>query len=164
MQEAEQGAWGHLSGGKGHSHEDETEGKTEMATKMNWNRVRYVGRSTLDHRRESRRRDRADAWLFGCFTRQKASAKQRGVPFAMTFEQWLNVWTTSGKLRERGAGTGRYVMGRHFDRGGYSSSNVSIIPHEQNLRDGAVNRKARQALTAASTDWITASSTAAVPW
>jgi len=131
--------------------------------KMNWDRANKLqNKKTLNHQYEFRFRDRADRWLFGCFTRQRAAAKQRGIPFQFTFEEWLGVWRRSGHLRQRGIGTGRYVMGRHLDQGGYSSSNVSIIPHEQNLRDSAANRKAR--LTAASTDWITASSTAAVPW
>src|SRR5262245_38611376 len=122
-----------------------------MNNRMKWERVRYVGRQTLDHRRESRRRDRADAWLFGCFTRQKASAKQRGVPFAMTFEQWLGIWRDSGRLHERGVTT--FHMARRGDIGGYASSNVEIISAKENWRQIAANKKAR--LTAASTDWIT---------
>jgi hypothetical protein len=136
----------------------------DMSKQMKWERVRFVGRQTLDYRSGSRRRDRADAWLMTCFQAQRASAKQRGVPFAMTYEEWLGVWQQSGKLRERGTGTGHYVMGRRGDVGGYASSNVAIIGFEENLRQGIANWKVRQALTAASTDTITASSTAAVPW
>jgi hypothetical protein len=131
---------------------------------MKWDRVRYVGRRTLDHRHESRRRDRADAWLTKCFQAQRAAAKQRGVPFQLSYEQWLGIWQHSGRLRQRGTGTGRYVMGRAGDVGGYASSNVAIVRFEENVRQGVANWKARQALTAASSDWATASSTAAVPW
>jgi hypothetical protein len=142
----------------------DNEGKTEMATKMNWERVRYVGRRTLDHRGEFRRRDRANAWLMKCFQAQRAAAKSRGIPFAMTYDEWLGIWQGSGRLRQRGTASGSYVMGRKGDVGPYASSNVKIITIQENMREAAANRKLRQALTAASADWVTASSTAAVPW
>jgi hypothetical protein len=135
-----------------------------MATKMNWERVRFVGRQTLDYRRESRRRDRADAYLTKCFQAQRAAAKKRGIEFRMGYDEWLGVWKDSGRLHQRGTMRGNYNMGRRGDVGGYASSNVEIISQEENLRQAAQNRKARQALTAASTDWITAASSSEVPW
>jgi len=124
-------------------------------------------RPNIDHRyefNEFRVQDRADYWLRACFSRQRAAAKQRGIPFAMTFEEWLKVCQDSGRLRERGTMSGNYQMGRRGDVGGYASSNVEIVSLEENRRQAAANRKAGQALTAASSDWVTASSTAAVPW
>jgi hypothetical protein len=129
-----------------------------MGNRMKWERAKLHKKKTLNYQHEFSFRDRADRWLFGCFTRQRAAAKQRGIPFAMTYEQWLGIWRDSGRLQQRGIGAGRYVMGRHHDVGPYASSNVSIIPNEQNVRDGITNWKTRQALTAASSDWITASS------
>jgi hypothetical protein len=130
--------------------------ETEMGKQINWNRVRYVGRSTLDHRREFTRRDRADAWLMKCFQAQRAAAKRRGIPFAMTFEEWLGIWQRSGRLRQRGTMAGNYVMARQGDVGPYCSSNIKIVSIEENLREAAANRKARQMLTAPSS--------AEVPW
>ena len=135
-----------------------------MTRRMDWRKARLVGRPSLDHRRESRRRDRADAWLMKCFQTQRAAAKQRGIPFAMEYEEWLGVWKASGRLQQRGTLRGNYQMGRKGDVGPYISSNVAIITLEENHRQAAANRKARQALTAASTDWITAASSAEVPW
>jgi len=99
-----------------------------------------------------------------CFQVQRARAKQRGIAFAMTYEEWLGVWQQSGRLRQRGTASGNYVMARQGDVGAYCSSNIKIITIEENLREAAANRKARQTLTAPSTGWITASSTAGAPW
>jgi hypothetical protein len=137
--------------------------------KMDWRRARLHSRPQLDHRdefSEFRVRDQADRWLLGCFRRQRATAKQRGIPFAMTFEEWLRVWQQSGRLQQRGTRSGNYQMGRLGDVGGYSSSNVKIITIQENTNEAAQNRKLRRqaALTAPSSDWITASSTAEVPW
>jgi hypothetical protein len=122
-----------------------------MATKMDWNRVRYVGKQTFDHRGEFRRRDRANSYLMKCFQAQRAAAKSRGIAFEFSYAEWLATWENSGHLRQRGTMSGNFVMGRKGDVGGYASSNVSIIPHGQNVREGRANWKARQALTAAST-------------
>jgi hypothetical protein len=105
-----------------------------------------------------------NAYYRKCWIQQRAAAKQRRVPFQLSYEEWFGIWQHSGRLRQRGIGTGRYVMGRAGDVGGYASSNVAIVRFEENVRDGLANWKARQALTAASSDWITANSTAAVPW
>jgi len=100
----------------------------------------------------------------GCFTRQRAAAKQRRIPFHLTYDEWLGVWQGSGRLQQRGTMSGNYQMGRRGDVGPYASPNVEIISLAENHRQAAINRKLRQALTAASTDWSTASSTVAVPW
>jgi len=132
--------------------------------KMNWERVRLVGRQTFDHRGEFKRRDRANAYLTKCFQAQRAAAKRRGIAFEFSYSEWLATWERSGHLHQRGTMSGNYQMGRLGDVGPYASSNVKIITIQQNTREAAQLRKARQALTAASSDWITASSTAAVPW
>src|SRR5262245_43577122 len=121
-----------------------------MSKQMSWERVRFVGRRTLDHRRESRRRDQADAWLMKCFQGHRATAKQRKIPFHFTYEEWRRTWQASGRLHQRGTASGSYLMGRLGDVGPYASSNVTIITQHENLRQAAANRKARRALTAAS--------------
>jgi 5-keto 4-deoxyuronate isomerase len=57
------------------------------------------------------------------------------VEMKMTFEQWLDIWITSGHWHQRGNKKGMYVMARHNDLGHYEPNNVSIIPFEQNCRD-----------------------------
>jgi hypothetical protein len=62
-------------------------------------------------------------------------AGYRGVPFQLTFEEWLQVWKDSGHLEERGKGVGGYVMGRHGDTGPYAVGNVTIIRMRENIRE-----------------------------
>jgi hypothetical protein len=69
------------------------------------------------------------------FTVQRARAKNCGIAWEMTFEQWLEIWTASEKLALRGKGVGKYVMSRHGDAGPYSVGNVEIVPYEQNAGD-----------------------------
>jgi len=92
-----------------------------------------------------------NAYYRKCFHTQRAAAKQRRVPFHLTYDEWIGIWQRSGRLLQRGTMRGNYNMGRRGDVGGYASSNVDIISQAENLRQAAANRKARQALTAAST-------------
>src|SRR5271166_864118 len=41
---------------------------------------------------------------------QKGDAKRRGIPFLLSFEQWLCIWTESGHLDESGSFAGQYCM------------------------------------------------------
>lgn len=70
---------------------------------------------------------------------QKNGAKSRGIPWDFTYEDWLDVWESSGKAGQRGRAKGCYVMARHGDVGPYSRSNVSIILFEQNCADAHAN-------------------------
>ena len=63
---------------------------------------------------------------------QKRNAAQRGIPFELTFEEWLKIWADSGHFHERGRNAGQYVMGRIGDRGPYAVDNVLILQHEVN--------------------------------
>jgi hypothetical protein len=94
---------------------------------------------------------RGNAYYRKLFHGHRATAKQRGIPFYFSYAEWMRVWRASGHLRERGTMSGNYVMGRVGDVGPYCSSNVTIIPIQENLRQAAQNRKRRLALTAAST-------------
>ena len=73
------------------------------------------------------------------YAKQKAAARERGIPWLFTFETWLDVWSRSGKLELRGVGRGRYVMARFGDVGPYSPTNVEIVTHEQNAKDSRSN-------------------------
>lgn len=65
----------------------------------------------------------------------KASSKQRGVAFHLTYDQWMCVWLLSGKLNERGVGKDSYVMSRIKDTGGYEIGNVFIQKSSQNAKE-----------------------------
>ena len=68
----------------------------------------------------------------------KSKAKQRGIEFILSFDDWLNIWEKSGKLNDRGCKKGQYVMSRFNDTGPYSINNVFIQLHSKNSIDGGV--------------------------
>jgi hypothetical protein len=63
-------------------------------------------------------------------------ARDRGVDWQMSFEEWMTVWLESGHWLQRGKGRGRYNMSRINDTGPYAVDNVFIQLHEENARDG----------------------------
>jgi len=91
------------------------------------------------------------------YDQHKYRAERRGIPFELTFKQWLKIWQDSGHLRERGHRQGQYVMARFFGGGSYKIGNVRIIPAEDNnllvsaeararrVRNGHATRQARHA-------------------
>jgi len=91
------------------------------------------------------------------YDQHKYRAERRGIPFELTFKQWLKIWQDSGHLRERGHRQGQYVMARFLGGGSYKIGNVRIIPAEDNnplvsaearagrVRNGRATRQARHA-------------------
>lgn len=77
----------------------------------------------------------------------KASTPSRGIAFELTFEQWVDVWVTSGHWHERGNRVGQYVMSRKHDDGAYAVGNVRIAPVIENLIEirPNLNRKRQRA-------------------
>ena len=71
-------------------------------------------------------------WL-NQFYQQQSKAKIRGIEFKLTFEQWLGVWTKSGKLEQRGRLKNQFVMARFQDKGAYEIGNIEIITVSENL-------------------------------
>ncbi len=68
----------------------------------------------------------------GKYAEQKRHAKQRGVPFKLTFPQWWGIWTRSGHWDQRGNTAGCYCMCRKGDEGAYEIHNVYIGTWSQN--------------------------------
>jgi len=71
---------------------------------------------------------------------QKFMAKKRGIDFLLSYEEWLHIWETSGKLPLRGRGRGKYCMARNNDIGPYALHNVTIQLNEKNISDGNKDR------------------------
>jgi hypothetical protein len=76
-----------------------------------------------------------DKKLRGAYMQQKLHAKYRGLRWEFTYEEWLQVWTESDHLHERGRHKGQYVMSRPGDVGPYSRDNVRIVPVGVNIRE-----------------------------
>src|SRR5262245_42046593 len=71
------------------------------------------------------------------FTLQRRQAAERGILFELTWEEWLLIWQTSGKLSQRGKRSGQYCMARYGDTGPYAVWNVRIITVNQNNSEQA---------------------------
>jgi hypothetical protein len=72
------------------------------------------------------------------YNSHKYHAKRRGIGFNLTFEEWMTIWTESGKWELRGVRRGCYVMARFGDVGPYAIGNVKIILHEINSVEGLI--------------------------
>lgn len=66
------------------------------------------------------------------FKTQRKNALRRGVQWALTFDEWCDVWAESGHWHERGKGQGQYVMSRRDDSGPYRIGNIFIQPAVDN--------------------------------
>lgn len=77
------------------------------------------------------------------FERQRNAARGRGIPWELTFAQWLGVWESSGKIGERGRGKDKFCMARIGDVGAYSVDNVIIKTHSENCREARANENER---------------------
>ena len=75
---------------------------------------------------------------------QKSKAKQRGIEFTLTFEEWWDTWEQSGKWEQRGCRKGQYVMSRYNDTGPYAIGNVFIQSCEDNHRQVQLSDEVRQ--------------------
>lgn len=71
----------------------------------------------------------------GKFIRQRANARQRGVGWELTFEQWWDLWEKSGKWEQRGKRSKEYCMARKLDDGPYSLENVYITTNKKNSQE-----------------------------
>lgn len=79
--------------------------------------------------------------LRGKYTRQKAQANYRGIPWELTYDEWFQLWDNSGKLDSRGAtGADSYCMCRTNDTGPYASHNVRIDTFGNNMREAQYTR------------------------
>lgn len=70
------------------------------------------------------------------YAQHKASAKQRGLTFTLTFEQWWSLWEPHWHRRGRGAQ--EMCMCRKADKGGYELGNVRIATNKENVQERAL--------------------------
>lgn len=69
----------------------------------------------------------------GKFYQQKHKAKERGIGWELSFEDWWAIWTDSGKWELRGSG--QYMMCRTKDTGPYAIGNVRIDDATGNIKE-----------------------------
>jgi hypothetical protein len=75
------------------------------------------------------------------YHRHKCVAKQRKVPFELSYNEWITIWLESGKYDMMGSGKGKFCMSRCNDVGPYSIDNVFIQLHTDNQIQGVKGRK-----------------------
>jgi hypothetical protein len=75
----------------------------------------------------------------------RTNAKQRGVEFKLTFEEWLTWWQQTGHYHERGNKRGQYVMARKGDTGSYELGNIECIQAQVNSRAPHVGKPKSEA-------------------
>lgn len=68
------------------------------------------------------RERRPEGWAQ--FRAQRQRAKNRGIPFLFTFEEWWAWWQVDGRWANRGLHPGGFVMARRNDAGPYALGNV----------------------------------------
>ena len=69
------------------------------------------------------------------YLQQRAQARMRNIPFTITFDQWCDIWSTSGKWNQRGRRKDQYCMSRIADQGGYDLGNVFIQLQGDNVKE-----------------------------
>ena len=77
------------------------------------------------------------------FYNRKAQALKRGVPFRLTYEQYVFVWERAlgpNWQRMRGSHRGEYCMARFGDRGSYEIGNVTIKLATENVGEAKSKR------------------------
>jgi hypothetical protein len=79
-----------------------------------------------ERRRETDRKHKALHPERVAFIKHRSVAKQRGISFLFTFDEWITIWRDSGRWAERGYRKGQYCMARFGDKGPYATGNVRI--------------------------------------
>lgn len=77
------------------------------------------------------------------FSRQRHTARQRGIEWKLTLAEWWAVWVESGKWEQRGRARDSYVMCRFADVGPYEVGNVYIatLSHNSTVQPNNPYRK-----------------------
>lgn len=73
------------------------------------------------------------------YNQHRLRAKNSGIEFALTFEQWWELWEPHWSKRGRGAQD--MCMCRRHDKGGYTLGNVRIATTRENRHEAAMERK-----------------------
>lgn len=81
------------------------------------------------------------------YAQHKRGAAERGIPFTLTYAEWLQVW--GDKIEQRGVHADQLGMLRTRDEGGYELGNVRLGTPKENRQEWAVGHKVRKAVNGA---------------
>lgn len=79
-------------------------------------------------------------WQRFCANRQQA--KNRGIGWRLSFDEWWALWMPY--YSERGVGKGKYCLCRYLDLGGYEVGNVRIDTTDANHREYGVGLRLKK--------------------
>lgn len=84
---------------------------------------------------------------------QRYGAREREIPWDLTFDEWWGIWQPHFHLR--GRGTNQLCMARNSDSGPYSKDNVYLATHLGNALDyhDPINEAKRQSAEKAARYW-----------
>lgn len=68
------------------------------------------------------------------YKEHKHNAKKRNVEFLITFQEWYDWWSATGKWDQRGQGSDKYCMCRVNDKGPYAIGNIFCDTYGNNTR------------------------------
>ena len=80
------------------------------------------------------------------FQQHRASAKQRGIEFDLTFEEWWVIWEPH--FGNRGRSTEQFQMCRTRDEGAYRAGNVRIDTARSNMAEREATMTRRKVMSA----------------
>lgn len=63
---------------------------------------------------------------------QRKHARERGIGFFLSYEEWIEWWGED--IEKRGRGKGKLQMCRYHDEGFYELGNIYKSTHEDNIR------------------------------
>lgn len=66
------------------------------------------------------------------YREQRRNASGRGIPWQLTFKQWVDFW--GDDIGRRGVGRDKLCMQRYLDRGPYALGNIIKAVPSQNVR------------------------------
>lgn len=75
--------------------------------------------------------------LYRLYERNRRNAVKRGIPYRLTFKQWLDVWGSRILDAHRGAGADRLRLERINKSGAYEAGNVVLV---RRLQKGEIAR------------------------
>ena len=87
-----------------------------------------------------------DKSIIIAFKQQKQRAKQRGIEFNLTFEEWLDFWGED--ISKRGKGKGQLQMQRFHDSGAYEIGNIKKGTAKDNAKTRGACRRLASAVRA----------------
>lgn len=70
---------------------------------------------------------------------QYKGATLRGIPFEITFKEWVEWWNTDDRWANRGAGKDKLCMARLNDEGPYRIDNIKCITNSENCKERYIN-------------------------